>query len=161
MRVQKIRADLHIEPGDPGDVPARALIAQLDAYLQALYPAESNHLVPVDSLRGPDVVFLVARLGTDVVGCGALVDRAGQYGELKRMYVRPDRRGAGVGRAILAALAAQARARGLRTLRLETGNAQPEALALYERAGFRRCDPFGPYRDDPLSLFLELDLTAC
>jgi putative acetyltransferase len=142
-------------------VPARALIAQLDAYLQALYPAESNHLVPVDSLRGPDVVFLVARLGTDVVGCGALVDRAGQYGELKRMYVRPDRRGAGVGRAILAALAAQARARGLRTLRLETGNAQPEALALYERAGFERCDPFGPYRDDPLSLFLELDLTSC
>ena len=148
-------------PGDPGDVPARALIAQLDAYLQALYPAESNHLVPVDSLRGPDVVFLVARLGTDVVGCGALVDRAGQYGELKRMYVRPDRRAAGVGRAILAALAAQARARGLRTLRLETGNAQPEALALYERAGFERCDPFGPYRDDPLSLFLELDLTSC
>jgi putative acetyltransferase len=142
-------------------VPARALIAQLDAYLQALYPAESNHLVPVDSLRGPDVVFLVARLGTDVVGCGALVDRAGQYGELKRMYVRPDRRGAGVGRAILAALAAQARARGLRILRLETGNAQPEALALYERAGFGRCDPFGPYRDDPLSLFLELDLTSC
>ena len=82
----------------------RALIAQLDAYLQALYPPDSNHLVPVDAMRRADVVFLVARLGAEVVACGALLDQGGEYGELKRMYVRPDCRGAGVGRAILAAL---------------------------------------------------------
>ncbi len=136
----------------------RALIAQLDAYLQALYPPDSNHLVPVDALRRADVVFLVARLGAEVVACGALLDQGGEYGELKRMYVRPDCRGAGVGRAILAALMAQARLRGLHVLRLETGIAQPEALALYERAGFRRRAHFGPYREDPLSLFMELEL---
>jgi putative acetyltransferase len=158
MRAGKIGSDLSIEPGDPTDAPVRALIAHLDAYLHALYPAENNYLVPVDSLRGPDVVFLVARLGAEVIGCGALVDRASQYGELKRMVVRPDCRGSGVGRAILAALTAQARARGLRTVKLETGTAQPEALALYERAGFRRCAAFGGYREDPLNVFLQLDL---
>jgi putative acetyltransferase len=114
--------------------------------------------MPIDALRQPEVVFLVARLGSDPVGCGALVDRAGGYGELKRMYVRPACRGAGVGRALLTELVARARSRGLRHLRLETGIAQPEALALYERAGFRRCPPFGDYREDPLSLFMKLTL---
>ena len=136
----------------------RALIAELDAYQQALYPPESNHLVPVDALRRPDVVFLVAHFGSEVVGCGALVDQRGEYGELKRMYVRPSSRGMGVGAALLAALAGEARSRGLRRLRLETGIAQPEALRLYERSGFRRRGPFGAYRHDPLSLFLELEL---
>ncbi len=151
-------AALSIEPGDPGAVAVHALIAELDAYQQALYPPQSNHLIPVDALRRPNVVFLVARLGTEVVGCGALVDQGGQYGEIKRMYVRPSCRGAGVGRAILDALAARARALALRQLRLETGVAQPEARALYERAGFRPSGPFGQYCSDPLSLFMELDL---
>ena len=136
----------------------RALIAELDAYQQALYPPESNHLVPVDALRRADVVFLVARLHTEVVGCAALVDPCGEYGEVKRMYVRPSSRGMGVGAALLAALLAQARARGLRLVRLETGIAQPEALRLYERFGFRRRAPFGAYREDRLSLFMELQL---
>ena len=149
---------MRIEPGDPLGAEARALIAELDAYLQALYPAASNHLVPPDSLRQPGVVFLVARLDAQVVGCGALIDQAGEYGELKRMYVRPGCRRAGIGVALLAALTAYARERGLRALRLETGIAQPEALALYERAGFRRRAPFGAYREDPLSLFMELPL---
>jgi putative acetyltransferase len=151
-------AALRIEPGDPGAPAVRALIAQLDQYQQALYPPQSNHLVPVEALRRPNVVFLVAYLGPEVVGCGALVDQGGEYGEIKRMYVQPSCRGAGVGRAILDALAAQARTRALRHLRLETGIAQPEARALYERAGFRPCGPFGQYREDPLSLFMELDL---
>jgi len=63
-----------------------------------------------------------------------------------------------VGVALLAALTAYARERGLRALRLETGIAQAEALALYERAGFRRRARFGAYREDPLSLFMELPL---
>jgi putative acetyltransferase len=151
-------AALRVEPADPGAAPVRALIGELDAYLQALYPAHSNHLMPVDELRQPNVVFLVARRGAEVVGCGALVDHAGQYGELKRMYVRPQCRGTGVGRAILAELVARARSRPLRHLRLETGITQPEALALYERAGFRRRGPFGGHGADPLSLFMELDL---
>ncbi len=149
---------MRVERADPAAAEARALIAELDEYSQALYPPESNHLVPAEELRRPNIVFLIARLGGEAVGCGALVDHAGAYGELKRIYVRPACRRAGVGRAILVELFAQARSGGLRVLRLETGNAQPEALALYERFGFRRRGPFGAYRDDPLSLFMELEL---
>jgi putative acetyltransferase len=151
-------APLRIERSDPGGGQARALIAELDAYQQALYPAESNHLVPAEALRQPNVVFLLAWAGDEVVGCAALVVHDREYGELKRMFVRPSCRGLGVGRALLEALQGQAASRGLSCLRLETGISQPEALALYERAGFRRRGPFGPYREDPLSLFLQLDL---
>jgi len=153
-----VGVELRIEPADPGEPAVRELIAELDAYLEALYPAESNHLVPIDALRAPGVVFVAARLGARTVGCGAMVDRAGEYGELKRMYVRPECRGSGVGGAILQALTSQARALGLPALRLETGIAQPQALGLYERAGFRRRAPFGDYREDPLSFFMELRL---
>jgi putative acetyltransferase len=149
---------VRIELADPGVPEARRLIAELDEYSEALYPPESNHLVPADELRRLNTVFLVAWLGGEAVGCGALVDHAGEYGELKRIYVRPDSRRAGVGRAILGELFGQARSRGLRILRLETGNAQSEALAMYERAGFRHRGPFGDYRPDPLSLFMELEL---
>jgi putative acetyltransferase len=149
---------VRVEAADPGSPEARRLIAELDEYSEALYPPESNHLVPVEELQRPNIVFLLAWLGAQAVGCGALVDHAGGYGELKRIYVQPASRRGGVARAILSELFNQARSRGLRVLRLETGNAQPEALALYERAGFRRRAPFGDYREDPLSFFMELEL---
>jgi putative acetyltransferase len=149
---------LRIVPADPGGAEARALIGELDAYQERLYPAESNHLVPIDALRAPNVVFLMAWLGPQAVGCAALLDQDGVYGEIKRMYVRPGLRGLGIGAALLRELVSQARGRRLVGLRLETGIHQPEALALYERAGFARRGPFGDYREDPLSLFMELGL---
>jgi putative acetyltransferase len=149
---------LRIVPADPGSLEARALIGELDAYQQGLYPAESNHLVPIAALRAANVVFLMAWRGPQAAGCAALLDQDASYGEIKRMFVRPDLRGLGIGAALLRELVAQARARGLASLRLETGIRQPEALALYERAGFVRRGPFGDYCEDPLSLFLELDL---
>jgi len=147
-----------IERADPGCAEAQELIGELDAYQQALYPAQSNHLVPVQALRRPNVDFFLARDGAAAAGCAALLDQDGEYGEIKRMYVRPERRGHGAGSAMLRALLEAARSRGLICLRLETGIAQPEAIAMYERAGFRRRGPFGGYVEDPLSLFMELRL---
>ena len=77
------------------------------------------------------------------------------YAEIKRMYVRPGFRGQGLGQAMLDHLARYAAAHGVTVLRLETGIHQREAIALYERAGFRRIPPFGPYGEDPLSRFFE------
>jgi len=77
------------------------------------------------------------------------------YGEVKRMYVRPTYRGRGLGKAILDHLADYARTQRLRVLRLETGIYQVEAIGLYERWGFQRRPPFGEYRVDPLSVYLE------
>ena len=142
----------------PDQPEVRAMLEQLDAYCAALYPAESNHLMDVASLMRDDVLFLVARdVEGRAVGCAALVNRGG-YGEVKRMYVDPARRGGGTGRQLLDQLVMFARMSGLQVLRLETGIHQPEAIALYERAGFTRCEPFGDYQPDPLSLFMEKPL---
>ena len=72
--------------------------------------------------------------------------------EIKRMYVLPALRGRGIGGALLDALEAEARALGVRRLLLETGERQPEALALYRRAGFVVIEPYGEYVDSPLSV---------
>lgn len=132
-----------------------ALIEQLDAYQKPLYPAESHHGIDIDALSQGNVLFAVARNGTgQAVACGALV--VGKtYAELKRMYTQPDQRGKGCARAVLALLEETAVSAGCTTFMLETGYLQPEAIAFYERAGYRRRGPFGDYRDDPNSVFME------
>ena len=134
------------------------MLDQLDAYCASLYPAESNHLMDIASLLRDDVLFLVAR-GVDgaAIGCAALVRREG-YGEIKRMMVLGEQRGRGLGRKLLEQLAMFGRMSGVRTLKLETGIHQLEAIGLYERFGFTRCEPFGDYQPDPLSLFMEKHL---
>jgi putative acetyltransferase len=139
----------------PDQPDALTMIGALDAQMTALYPAESNHLLDVAALSDPAVTFLVARAGDEAVGCGAILNDPRGWGELKRMYVRPDRRGRGVGKRVLAELEAVARDSGLRLLRLETGIHNGEALALYRRAGFTEREAFGDYAPDPLSVFME------
>jgi len=136
---------------------AVALMAALDTYLEALYPAASNHLLSVGELLKPEFVFLVASIEGQTVGCGALRN-CGEYGEIKRMYVKPEQRGKRIGVLLLSRLETLAAEQGLRVLRLETGVAQPESLRLYERCGYRRIGAFGPYAEDPLSLFYEKTL---
>jgi putative acetyltransferase len=109
----------------------------------------------VEKLIREGVVFFVARIGTTPVGCGGIQLYGREYGELKRMYVRPSFRRRGLGRQMLEQLAAHAAAHGVALLRLETGVHQTEAVRLYEGFGFRRRPPFPPYREDPLSAFFE------
>jgi putative acetyltransferase len=148
-----------INTESPDQPEVRAMLARLDAYCAALYPAESNHLMDIASLMQGDVLFLVARgVGGSAVGCAALVRRDDDgegYGEIKRMFVDENSRGLGTGRQLLEHIAMFAAMSGLRLLKLETGIRQPEALSLYERAGFVRCGPFGEYQADALSVFME------
>lgn len=137
-----------------------ALIDELDAYQKPLYPPKSHHGMPIAALMRPHVLFAVARTGEgEAAGCGAVVLNEG-WGELKRMYVRPALRGRGIAQGIIAALEGSARERGLALMRLETGVSQPEALRLYERAGYARRGPFGGYGPDPLSVFMEKHIGA-
>ena len=140
---------------DPDQAEVRALLSASDAYSASLYPAESNHLLDVAALRRPEVSFMVARLGGRAVGCGALLRRGAEYGEVKRLFVAPAARGKRLGRELLEALEKVALRQGLAVVRLETGTKQPEALALYRAAGYLERPPFGDYRADPLSIFME------
>lgn len=108
--------------------------------------------VTLAKVTAPDGTFLVARLDGEPVGCGALKPFDGDVGEIKRMFVATRGRRRGVARALLARLEDEARALGYAALQLETGEAQPEAVALYETAGWTRIPPYGRYRNDPLSV---------
>jgi putative acetyltransferase len=132
----------------------------LDQYQTVLYPAESNHLLDIAALQQSHVLFAVARdpFG-DALGCGAVVMNR-EYGEIKRMFVRPESRGRGIATQLLAFLEACAAAGGCHQLMLETGIRQPEAIALYRRCGYTQRGPFDGYCDDPLSLFMEKALGA-
>lgn len=145
----------HIALESPGQPEVIGLIAELDAYQDALYPPESRHALDLAALKQGNVLFLVARDGSaQAVGCGAVV-LGPAFGEIKRLYVHPRQRGQGIAGRILGRLEAEACKAGCTLLKLETGPLQPEALALYTRRGYSRRGPFGTYRDDPLSVFME------
>jgi GNAT superfamily N-acetyltransferase len=139
----------------PDTADARTLIAELEAHLAPLYPAESRHGFSVEKLLREEVAFFVMRHDGLAAGCGGVKLFGTEYGEVKRMYVRPLFRGMGLAKLMLNHLAAYALERGVRLLRLETGIHQGEAIGLYERMGFRRIPPFGAYKEDPLSRFYE------
>ena len=142
-------------PWDDPDV--QRLAADQQAEVRARYGGKEE---PGAHPTAADVsVVLVARDddGTPL-GCGALRALGDGIAEVKRMYVVPAARGRGVSKAVLAGLEDAARERGWTTLRLETGPMQPEAIGLYEGAGYRPIAAFGAYVGDPdaeLSLFYE------
>jgi ribosomal protein S18 acetylase RimI-like enzyme len=139
----------------PAAPDASALIAELDALLEPLYPVESRHGFSVQKLVADAVVFYVIRDDGTPAGCGGIKLFGTAYGEVKRMYVRPRFRGRRLGNLMLDHLAEYAQCNGVDVLRLETGIHQHAAIRLYEQAGFHRIPPFGDYRDDPLSLCYE------
>jgi putative acetyltransferase len=146
---------VRVERPDQADV--HALLLTVRSWSDDLYPPESRHGLDLDAYASPDVTLFVAREGGVALGCGAYrLERDGSA-EVKSMFVLPEARGRGIGRAILAALEDAVRGR-VTTLRLETGIKQDAAIRLYESAGFRRREPFGGYRDDPLSVFMEKPL---
>jgi putative acetyltransferase len=146
-----------VSPDSPG---VRRLIEQSDAYLTALYPPESNHLESIEALLQPNVCFLGIEEDGELVACGAvkLLNDGAAYGEIKRVFVLPSHRGKGFARSLMLALEAWLQQRGIRLARLETGILQPEALGLYRALGFCERSPFGSYRADPLSVFMEKNI---
>jgi GNAT superfamily N-acetyltransferase len=141
---------------------SRALIASLNAELTGVYPeAGANHFqLDLDEVAQGRGTFLVAYRGGAPIGCGALRLLDPNTAELKRMYVSPHARGQGLGRQLVAALEAEARALGIGRLVLETGVRQTAALALYRATGFQPIPLFGEYCLSPeTSVCLGKDLT--
>ena len=130
------------------DDEVQRLTAAQQAELRERYDGD---LEPGTKPSAADVaVVLVARdADGTAVGCGGLRPLGDGAAEVKRMYVVPEARGRGLSKALLAGLEAAAAERGWTTLRLETGPRQPEAIRLYEGAGYRPIPAFGPYVDDP------------
>ena len=143
----------------PDSTDAIQLIDELQSHLNPeKYPAESKHGYSVDRLLSEGVTFFVTRKDEMPAGCGGIKLFGTDYGEVKRMFVRPQFRGLGLGKLMLKRLAEYAQEHQVNTLRLETGIYQTDAIRLYERYGFERRGPFGEYKDDPLSIYFEKKL---
>lgn len=144
-------AGLRISRVHPAGAAARWCVGQYFAELDrrfdagfdpaASLSAEDRDLVP------PRGAFLVASMDGEAVACGAVKSISPGVGSLKRMWVADTVRGLGIGRRVLEALEAQARALEMTTLRLETNQSLQEAIRLYRSAGFREVAPFNadPY----------------
>lgn len=146
-----------IESLDSDKPEVKALIAESDAFYEGLYPPESNHLDSITTLVEDHVFFLGCRIEGQLAGCGAVkrMHDDGEYAEIKRLFIKPAFRGRGLSRLLMAELESCVRQWGVSVLRLETGIRQPEALGLYESLDYQHRGPFGSYRPDPLSVFME------
>ena len=150
-----------IQREHPASEAACQLIAELDAYLAPLYPRENQHGYSVEKLIAKRVEFFVLYDNEQPAGCAGVQlfaagpDEGGEYGELKRLYVRSEFRGRGFGKLLLEHIEKLTASRGIPLIRLETGIYQPEACALYEDSGYYKIPPFGDYWDDPLSICYE------
>ncbi len=134
---------------------AQTLINELNADLKADYPRPGEtHFGLSDVDVSPGVgAFLVARLDGVAVSCGAVRSIAPGFGELKRMFTRPEFRGMRYAEIMIEALENEARSLGLTDLCLETGQRSPSAIRLYQRCGFAECDRWGDYVLSPNTSF--------
>lgn len=147
-------SDLRIERCAVEHPDALAMIGASEAELSSIYAPEHRYAFSPEQLVAAGVHFVVAYAGERPVGCGGLALLEG-YGELKRIFALAETRGRGIGRRIVAALEAEARARRMSLMRLETGEASHDALALYTRCGYTRIGPFGAYVENGSSVFME------
>ncbi len=145
-------SEVKIVPTGYLDPVARTLVSAALADLSARYGGEGDS-TPIDPAQfdPPTGAFLVAWLDGEPVGCAGWRTFEGDpdAAEIKRMFTLPAARRRGVAMAVLRAVEDSARAAGRKRTILETGALQPEAIALYERAGYRLIENFGYYKDEP------------
>lgn len=151
---------MRIEIDDLSRPEIHALLSEHQRDMHALSPPESVHALDLERLRKPEITFWSAWDGSALLGCGALKQLDPEHGEIKSMRTPSASRRRGAGRAILAHILQEARARGYSRLSLETGAMEAflPAQRLYESVGFTYCGPFGEYSEDPNSVFMTLRL---
>ncbi len=151
------------------DAVVQPLVARLQAEYVVRYGGQDDTPLSTAEFSAPAGVYLVAYRDGVAVAMGGwrrhVESRSGQVPwqravELKRMYVAPEARGQGLARRLLAELERLARTDGAVAMVLETGRAQPEAIALYRSAGYDDIPGFGHYCASEQSVHLGKPLDA-
>jgi DNA-binding MarR family transcriptional regulator/predicted N-acetyltransferase YhbS len=149
--IRSASVEVTAEPADSADARRclDAYFAELAARFEGGFDAGKDNSARAGDMAPPSGLFVVARLDGDAVGCGGLKRMDKTTGEIKRVWTAPSARGVGVARRVIRTLEAEARAMGLRTLRLDTNRALTEAHALYRKEGFREIPRFNdnPHAD--------------
>lgn len=154
-------ADLTIREDDLRGPEIAALLTRHMDHMLSITPAESVYALDLERLRVPEITFWSAWLDGELVGCIALKDLGDGHGEIKSAHTVAELRGQGIGRALVAHLLEQAKAREMVQLSLETGKTEHfhAAQELYRRFGFEESGPFGDYGPDPHSFFMTLKIS--
>jgi len=153
---------MHIRPIENISDDVNTLIQLSRRYMAELYPPESIHQEDPQQLLAADTYFIGAYLERKLVGIGAVknVDASPAYGEIKYLFVDPRQRGQGASRLIMNALEQSLIDSNIMFCRLETGSGQAESIGLYQSLGYQQCPPYGDYKADPLSVFMEKELAG-
>ena len=151
---------MRIEIDDLTRPQVHALLEEHLTNMYELSPPEQVFALDLTKLRSPDISFWTVWDKDNLMGCGALKELSPTHGEIKSMRTPAAARGRGAGRAVLDHIIAVSRQRGYTKLSLETGThiAFEPAHKLYRSRGFTVSGPFGSYRADPHSVFMELGL---
>jgi GNAT superfamily N-acetyltransferase len=136
---------------------AGSLAAALESELLGRYEGRggSGGEPPASVFSPPEGAFLVGYEEGEPVACGGVCRYDETTAEIRRMYVVPAARGRGFSRLVLAGLEDEAQSLAYSAVRLETGDRQPEAIRLYETAGYEPIERYGPYVDDERSVCFE------
>lgn len=146
------------EPEDSAEARqcVAAYFAELDLRFDGGFDPESGGYAGSGETPAAEARFLLMRAEGRPVGCGALKLLDRETGEIKRMWIAPEVRGRGLARQLLAAIEDEARAMGVRKVRLDTNRALAEARSLYLKAGYGE---IGRYNDNAYAdFFFEKDL---
>ncbi|QDP94695.1 GNAT family N-acetyltransferase [Microlunatus elymi] len=158
--LRDLAAGLPVEPVPADCELARRAVghyfAELDRRFEAGFAAAEQSAHDAEAMSPPDGIFLVVVDDVEPVACGGLQTIGPGIAEIKRMWVHPEWRGAGLGRRLLAALELRAVELGRDRIRLDTNDTLTEAIAMYQRAGYRKVDR---YNDNPYArLWFEKEL---
>jgi GNAT superfamily N-acetyltransferase len=143
----------------PYDDPvARSLVARVQQEYVTRYGGPDEAVVDPAEFEPPAGLFLVAEVDGVPAGCGAWRVHADGVVEVKRVFVEPAFRRRGLARVLMAELERSAAAAGHRAVVLNSGNRQPEALALYAGLGYTPVGGYGVYAEASGAVFLGKDL---
>ena len=145
----------------PYDDPvAQYLVEQVQQEYVARYGGRDEAVVDPAEFRPPQGLFLAAEVDGEPVGSGAWRALGERVAEIKRVYVAPGLRRRGLAQLIVDELERSAARAGCRSVVLNSGARQPEALRLYEQLGYGPVTPYGVYACAPDAVFLGKDLAA-
>jgi putative acetyltransferase len=137
-----------------------ALLQEHLTDMNAVSPPESKHALDLDGLKANNISFWTLWQQQQLVGCVALKQLSPSQGEIKSMRTATAFRGQGLGKLLVTHVIDEAKRRGYQQLYLETGAMDyfAPARALYQSFAFVPCGPFAQYKEDPNSVFMQLQL---
>ena len=128
--------------------------------LKSVSPAGSTHVLDIDGLKNPSIKFWSLWENEKLMGCGALKFLNENHGEFKSIRVADQYRGKGYGQKIITHLIAEAKKLKIKKISIETGSGKffKSARILFKNFGFKKCEPFSHYKNDPNSCYMKLEI---